>query len=41
MVISRDVNFNESAFGLSPLISDEEVDDLDLESLDLVDAELH
>ncbi|KAG4238981.1 hypothetical protein PC116_g12984 [Phytophthora cactorum] len=32
-VISRDVNFDESTFGLSPTISDEDVDDLDFESL--------
>ncbi|KAG2870612.1 hypothetical protein PC114_g27304 [Phytophthora cactorum] len=29
VVISRDVNFDESAFGLSPRIFDEDVDDLD------------
>ncbi|KAG2876788.1 hypothetical protein PC115_g23527 [Phytophthora cactorum] len=29
VVISRDVNFDESTFGLSPPISDEDVDDLD------------
>ncbi|KAG3023006.1 hypothetical protein PC121_g24825 [Phytophthora cactorum] len=29
VVISRDVNFDESTFGLSPTISDEDVDDLD------------
>ncbi|KAG2879434.1 Retrovirus-related Pol polyprotein from transposon TNT 1-94 [Phytophthora cactorum] len=35
VVISRDVNFDESAFGLSPPISDEDVDDLDFDSLDI------
>ncbi|KAG2758297.1 hypothetical protein Pcac1_g29550 [Phytophthora cactorum] len=35
VVISRDVNFDESTFGLSPTISDEDVDDLDVESLDI------
>ncbi|KAG3015858.1 hypothetical protein PC121_g25102 [Phytophthora cactorum] len=35
VVISRDVNFDESGFGLSPTISDEDVDDLDFESLDI------
>ncbi|KAG2956681.1 Retrovirus-related Pol polyprotein from transposon TNT 1-94 [Phytophthora cactorum] len=35
VVISRDVNFDESTFGLSPTISDEDVDDLDFESLDI------
>ncbi|KAG2760297.1 hypothetical protein Pcac1_g27725 [Phytophthora cactorum] len=29
VVISRNVNFDESTFGLSPPISDEDVDDLD------------
>ncbi|KAG3032285.1 hypothetical protein PC121_g24407 [Phytophthora cactorum] len=33
----RDVNFDESAFGLSPRISDEDVDDLDVDSLDIDD----
>ena len=38
VVISRDVNFDESAFGLSTgPVPNEEVDDLDLESLDLYD----
>ncbi|KAG2759282.1 hypothetical protein Pcac1_g28657 [Phytophthora cactorum] len=37
VVISRDVNFDESAFGLSPTISDEDVDDLDVDSLDIDD----
>ncbi|KAG3122720.1 Retrovirus-related Pol polyprotein from transposon TNT 1-94 [Phytophthora cactorum] len=37
VVISRDVNFDESAFGLSPRISDEDVDDLDVDSLDIDD----
>ncbi|KAG3035045.1 hypothetical protein PC121_g24270 [Phytophthora cactorum] len=35
VVISRDVNFDESTFGLSPPISDEDVDDLDFDSLDI------
>ncbi|KAG2959322.1 hypothetical protein PC119_g26745 [Phytophthora cactorum] len=35
VVISRDVNIDESTFGLSPRISDEDVDDLDFESLDI------
>ncbi|KAG3044906.1 hypothetical protein PI125_g27150 [Phytophthora idaei] len=35
VVISRDVNFDESTFGLSPPISDEDVDDLDFASLDI------
>lgn len=38
-VISRDVNFDESAFGLSMLVSDEAVDGLDPESLDLDDED--
>ncbi|KAG2812911.1 Retrovirus-related Pol polyprotein from transposon TNT 1-94 [Phytophthora cactorum] len=33
VVISRDVNFDESTFGLLPPISDEDVDDLDFDSL--------
>ncbi|KAG3046805.1 hypothetical protein PC122_g24254 [Phytophthora cactorum] len=37
VVISRDVNFDESTFGLSPRISDEDVDDLDVDSLDIDD----
>ncbi|KAG2958598.1 hypothetical protein PC119_g26969 [Phytophthora cactorum] len=37
VVISRDVNFDESAFGLSPRISDEDADDLDVDSLDIDD----
>uniref|UniRef100_H3H6A9 Integrase catalytic domain-containing protein n=2 Tax=Phytophthora ramorum TaxID=164328 RepID=H3H6A9_PHYRM len=39
VVVSRDVNFDESAFGLSTHISDEDVDDaaLDLDALDLDD----
>ncbi|KAG2887557.1 hypothetical protein PC114_g18783 [Phytophthora cactorum] len=35
VVISRDVNFDESTFGLSPPISDEDVNDLDFDSLDI------
>ncbi|KAG2807523.1 Retrovirus-related Pol polyprotein from transposon TNT 1-94 [Phytophthora cactorum] len=35
VVISRDVNIDESTFGLSPRISDEDVDDLDFDSLDM------
>ncbi|KAG4037401.1 hypothetical protein PC123_g27034 [Phytophthora cactorum] len=34
---NRDVNIDESAFGLSPRISDEDVDDLDVDSLDIDD----
>uniref|UniRef100_H3H8C8 Integrase catalytic domain-containing protein n=1 Tax=Phytophthora ramorum TaxID=164328 RepID=H3H8C8_PHYRM len=39
VVVSRDVNFDESAFGLSAHTSDEDVDDaaLDLDALDLDD----
>uniref|UniRef100_H3H8R5 Integrase catalytic domain-containing protein n=1 Tax=Phytophthora ramorum TaxID=164328 RepID=H3H8R5_PHYRM len=39
VVVSRDVNFDESAFGLSTHTSDEDVDDaaLDLDALDLDD----
>ncbi|KAG3046773.1 hypothetical protein PC122_g24260 [Phytophthora cactorum] len=37
VVISRDVNFDESTFGLSPRISDEDVDGLDVDSLDIDD----
>ena len=37
VVISRDVNFDESTFELSPLITDEDINDLDLDSLDLDD----
>ncbi|KAL4176616.1 hypothetical protein KRP22_001557 [Phytophthora ramorum] len=39
VVVSRDVNFDESAFGLSVYTSDEDVDDaaLDLDALDLDD----
>ena len=37
VVISRDVNFDESAFGLLPSLTYEDVEDLDLESLDLAD----
>uniref|UniRef100_A0AAV1T5G1 Integrase catalytic domain-containing protein n=1 Tax=Peronospora matthiolae TaxID=2874970 RepID=A0AAV1T5G1_9STRA len=39
VMISRDVNFDESAFGLSMLISDDDVDGLDFESIDLDDEE--
>uniref|UniRef100_A0AAV1UAK6 Polyprotein n=1 Tax=Peronospora matthiolae TaxID=2874970 RepID=A0AAV1UAK6_9STRA len=39
VMISRDVNFNESAFGMSMLISDDDVDGLDFESIDLDDEE--
>uniref|UniRef100_A0AAV1T6J6 Reverse transcriptase Ty1/copia-type domain-containing protein n=1 Tax=Peronospora matthiolae TaxID=2874970 RepID=A0AAV1T6J6_9STRA len=35
--ISRDVNFDESAFGLSPPTTAEDADDLDFDSLDLDD----
>ncbi|GMF41760.1 unnamed protein product [Phytophthora lilii] len=35
VVISRDVNFDESTSGLSPRISDEDVDDLDFDLLDM------
>uniref|UniRef100_A0AAV1TDZ7 Retroviral polymerase SH3-like domain-containing protein n=1 Tax=Peronospora matthiolae TaxID=2874970 RepID=A0AAV1TDZ7_9STRA len=37
VVISRDVNFDESAFGLSPPITAEHADDIDFDSLDLDD----
>ena len=37
VVVSRDVNFDESTFGLTPPISDEDADDLDFELLDLND----
>uniref|UniRef100_A0AAV1TQD8 Integrase catalytic domain-containing protein n=1 Tax=Peronospora matthiolae TaxID=2874970 RepID=A0AAV1TQD8_9STRA len=40
VVISRDVNFEESTFGLQLPITDEDVDDLDFELLDLDDEEL-
>uniref|UniRef100_A0AAV1THU1 Polyprotein n=1 Tax=Peronospora matthiolae TaxID=2874970 RepID=A0AAV1THU1_9STRA len=39
VMISRDVNFDESAFGMSMLISDDDVDGLDFESIDLDDEE--
>uniref|UniRef100_A0AAV1V4G6 Integrase catalytic domain-containing protein n=2 Tax=Peronospora matthiolae TaxID=2874970 RepID=A0AAV1V4G6_9STRA len=39
VVISRDVNFDESTFGLPPPITDEDADDLDFELLDLNDEE--
>lgn len=42
MVISRDVNFDESVFGLAPALNYEDVEDLDLEALDLnEDDDLH
>uniref|UniRef100_A0AAV1U2J2 Retroviral polymerase SH3-like domain-containing protein n=1 Tax=Peronospora matthiolae TaxID=2874970 RepID=A0AAV1U2J2_9STRA len=37
VVISRDVNFDESAFGLSPPTTAEDADDIDFDSLDLDD----
>ena len=40
VVISRDVNFDESAFGFAPSLTYEDVEDLDLESLDLTDDDL-
>uniref|UniRef100_A0AAV1V8R4 Integrase catalytic domain-containing protein n=1 Tax=Peronospora matthiolae TaxID=2874970 RepID=A0AAV1V8R4_9STRA len=40
VVVSRDVNFDESTFGLQLPITDEDVDDLDFELLDLDDEEL-
>uniref|UniRef100_A0AAV1TZ21 Copia protein n=1 Tax=Peronospora matthiolae TaxID=2874970 RepID=A0AAV1TZ21_9STRA len=40
VVISRDVNFDESTFGLQLPITDEDVDDLDFKLLDLDDEEL-
>uniref|UniRef100_A0AAV1UJX4 Integrase catalytic domain-containing protein n=1 Tax=Peronospora matthiolae TaxID=2874970 RepID=A0AAV1UJX4_9STRA len=39
VVVSRDVNFDESTFGLQLPITDDDVDDLDFESLDLDDEE--
>uniref|UniRef100_A0AAV1TDK8 Integrase catalytic domain-containing protein n=1 Tax=Peronospora matthiolae TaxID=2874970 RepID=A0AAV1TDK8_9STRA len=39
VMVSRDVNFDESAFGMSMLISDDDVDGLDFESIDLDDEE--
>uniref|UniRef100_A0AAV1TI22 Integrase catalytic domain-containing protein n=1 Tax=Peronospora matthiolae TaxID=2874970 RepID=A0AAV1TI22_9STRA len=39
VVISRDVSFDESTFGLPPPIPDEDADDLDFELLDLNDEE--
>ena len=39
VMISRDVNFDESAFGLSMLISDDDVDGLDFESIELDDED--
>ena len=38
VVISRDVNFDESAFGLSPPTTDEDANDLDFDSLELDDT---
>ena len=40
MVISRDVNFDESVLGTGPSLTYEEVEDLDLESLVLADDDL-
>ena len=37
MVISRDVNFDESSFGLSLATTNEDADDLDFDSLELND----
>ena len=37
VVISRDVNFDESVFGLSPPTTDEDADDIDFDSLELDD----
>uniref|UniRef100_A0AAV1TI94 Reverse transcriptase Ty1/copia-type domain-containing protein n=1 Tax=Peronospora matthiolae TaxID=2874970 RepID=A0AAV1TI94_9STRA len=37
VVISRDVNFDESAFGLSPPTTTEDANDIDFDSLDLDD----
>ena len=39
VVVSRDVNFDESTFGLPSPITDEDADDLDFELLDLNDEE--
>ena len=39
MVVSRDVNFDESAVGLPPPITDEDADDLDFDLLELDDDE--
>ncbi|CAH0520483.1 unnamed protein product [Peronospora belbahrii] len=40
VVVSRDVNFDESSFGLSPPVEDDVVDDLDFDSLGLDDEGL-
>jgi len=40
-VISRDVNFDESTFGLASPISDNDVDDLDFDSLDIDNEDPH
>ena len=37
VIISRDVNFDESAFGLSSATTDEDADDFDFDSLELND----
>ena len=39
VVVSRDVNFDESAVGLPPPITDEDADDLDFDLLELDDDE--
>ena len=39
VVVSRDVNFDESTFGLPSPITDEDADDLDFELLNLNDEE--
>ena len=41
VVVSRDVNFDESTFGLSSMVTDDALDDLDFESLELIDQDLH
>ena len=40
VVISRNVNFDESVLGTGPAFTYEDVEDLDLESLDLADDDL-
>ena len=40
VVISRDVNFDESVLGTGPALTYEDVEDLDLESLVLADDDL-
>ena len=37
VIISRNVNFDESTFGCLPLLTYEDINDLDLEALDLDD----